>query len=172
MSVWQEFLIAAIVIVSVVLQFGERPLNWFRVALPLVIVTGFAIYYLKGIPTSGGDAWFTLGGLAAGLVTGVVAAALMGMRRENGRLIVSAGMVYVAFWVAIFGARLGFAVIATQSPDTLRNLFIWSYQHGITELGWTAALFAQAIAMVGLRTVIVAVRAMLLRRHLAPVAAA
>jgi hypothetical protein len=94
----------------------------------------------------------------------------MGMRRENGRLIVTAGLVYVVFWVAIFGARLGFAVIATQSPDTLRSLFIWSYQHGITELGWTAALFAHAIAMVGLRTVIVAVRALLLQRQLAPAA--
>jgi hypothetical protein len=170
MSVWQEFLIATIIIVSVLLQFGERSLNWFRIAFPLVVVTGFAIYYLKGIPTSGGDGWFTLGGLVVGLVTGGVAAALMGMRRENGRLIVTAGLVYVVFWVAIFGARLGFAVIATQSPDTLRSLFIWSYQHGITELGWTAALFAQAIAMIGLRTVIVAVRALLLQRQLAPAA--
>ena len=170
MSVWQEFLIAAIVIVSVVLQFGERPLNWFRVALPLLIVTGFAVYYLKAIPTSGGDAWWTLGGLAVGLVTGVIAAALMGLRRENGRLIVSAGLVYIAFWVVIFGARLAFAVIASNSPETLRSLFIWSYQHGITELGWTAAFFAQAIAMVGLRTAIVAARALVLQRQPAPVA--
>ena len=171
MSVWQEFLIAAVVIVSVVLQFGERPLNWFRVGLPLLIVTGFAVYYLKAIPTSGGDGWFTLGGLLVGLATGVVAAALMRMRRENGRLIVSAGIAYVAFWVVVFGARLAFAVIATNSPDTLRQLFIWSYEHGITELGWTAAFFAQAIAMVGLRTVLVAARALVMQRQLAPVAA-
>jgi len=171
MSVWQEFLIAAVVIVSVVLQFGERPLNWFRVGLPLLIVTGFAVYYLKAIPTSGGDGWFTLGGLLVGLATGIVASALMGIRRENGRLIVSAGIAYVAFWVVVFGARLAFAVIATNSPDTLRQLFIWSYEHGITELGWTAAFFAQAIAMVGLRTVLVAARALVMQRQLAPVAA-
>jgi hypothetical protein len=170
MSVWQEFLIAALVIVSVVLQFGERPLNWFRVVLPLLMVTGFAAYYLKAIPTSGGDGWFTLGGLMVGLATGLVAAGLMGMRRENGRLIVSAGIAYVAFWVVIFGARLAFAEIATNSPDTLRQLFIWSYQRGITELGWTAAFFAQAIAMVGLRTIVVVARALLLRRRLIPVA--
>lgn len=171
MSVWQEFLIAAAVIVSVVLQFGQRPLNWFRVVLPLVIVTGFAVYYLKAVPTSGGDAWFTVGGLLVGVVTGFAAAALMGMRLERGRVIVSAGLAYIALWVVIFGARLAFAVIATNSPDTLRSLFIWSYQHGITELGWTAAFFAQAIVMVGLRTVVVAVRALRLQRGPAPATA-
>jgi hypothetical protein len=170
MSVWQEFLIAAAVIVSVVSQFGERPLNWIRVMLPLAIVTGFALYYLKAVPTSGGDAWFTLGGLVVGLVSGAIAAALMGLRRENGRLIVSAGLAYVAFWIAVFGARLAFAVIATNSPETLRQLFVWSYEHGITEVGWTAAFFAQAIAMVGLRTLLVAFRAVRVQRGPVPIA--
>jgi hypothetical protein len=170
MSVWQEFLIAAAILVGVFTQFGERQLNWFRVALPLLVVTGFAAYYLKAIPTAGGDGWFTLGGLAVGLVCGAAAAALTRLRRANGRILVTAGLAYVALWVIIFGARVAFAVIAINSPDTFRQLFTWGYEHGITEAGWTAAFFMQAIAMVGLRAVVVAVRALSAMRQTAVVA--
>lgn len=160
MSIEQEFLIAAAIIISMALQFGEHPLSWRRVLLPLVIVGGFAVYYLKAVPTSGNDALFTLGGLAVGLALGALAAALMGVRQESGRIILTAGIAYVALWVVVFAARFAFAVIATNSPETLRDLFVWSFQHGITEVGWTAALMLQAIAMVGVRTIVVVGRAM------------
>lgn len=160
MSIEQEFLIAAAITVSMALQFGEHPLSWRRVLLPLVIVGGFAVYYLKAVPTSGNDALFTLGGLAVGLALGALAAALMGVRQESGRIILTAGIAYVALWVVVFAARFAFAVIATNSPETLRDLFVWSFQHGITEVGWTAALMLQAIAMVGVRTIVVVGRAM------------
>lgn len=170
MNIWQQFLIGAAIVVSVALQFGVRPANWWRMALPLVIVTGFAVYYLKSIPTSGNDALFTLAGVGSGLVLGAIAAALMGVKNVSGKVILSTGIVYVALWVIVFGARFAFAVVATNSPETLRDLFIWTYQHGITESGWTAALILQAIAMVGLRTVVVAVRALRIQ-GVAPVAA-
>lgn len=171
MSIEQEFLIAAAITVSMALQFGEHPLSWRRVLLPLVIVGGFAVYYLKAVPTSGNDALFTLGGLAVGLALGAVAAALMGVRQESGRIILTAGIAYVALWVVVFAARFAFAVIATNSPETLRDLFVWSFQHGITEVGWTAALMLQAIAMVGVRTIVVVGRAMKANGRLAAMGA-
>lgn len=171
MSIEQEFLIAAAIIVSMALQFGEHPLSWRRILLPLVIVGGFAVYYLKAIPTSGNDGLFTLGGLVVGLALGAIAAALMGIRHESGRIILTAGIAYVALWVVVFGARFGFAIIATNSPETLRNLFVWTFQHGITEAGWTAAFMLQAIAMVGVRTVVVLARAMVSGRSLATITA-
>ena len=159
MNITTELLIAVAIVVSIAAQFGRRPLNWIRLLLPLGIVSGFAVYYLKAIPTSGGDGWFTLAGLATGLALGLLAAALLGMESESGRIVVSAGIAYVALWVFVFGARLAFAVVATNSPGTLRDLFVWAYQHGITEAGWTAAFMLQALAMVGIRTVVIAARA-------------
>ena len=172
MSVWQQFLIAAAIIFSVALQFGRRRLNWIRVVLPVAIVVGFATYYLKAIPTSGNDALFTLAGLLSGLLFGALAAGLMGVKNESGRVILSTGIIYVALWVVVFGARLAFAIVATNSPATLRDLFIWTSEHGITETGWTAAFILQALAMVGLRTVVVALRAFQASRQLPAVSAA
>lgn len=167
MNITTQFLIAAAIIFSIAAQFGRRQLNWWRLLLPLGIVTGFAVYYLKTIPTSGGDGWFTLAGLASGLALGVLAGVLLGMERQSGRIIVTAGVAYVALWVVVFGARLAFAEVATNSPETLRQLFVWAYQHGITEAGWTAAFMLQALAMVGVRTLLVAGRAFTTRRPLA-----
>ncbi len=166
MNIWQEFLIAAAIIVSMALQFGEHPLSWRRVLLPLVIVGGFAVYYLKAIPTSGNDGLFTLGGAVLGLALGTVAAMLMRVRLESGRVILSAGIAYVALWVIVFGARFAFALVATNSPDTLRQLFIWTYEHGITETGWVAALMLQAITMVGIRTLVVMGRSVMVAKRL------
>ncbi|HEX2681945.1 MAG TPA: hypothetical protein VHQ03_11695 [Candidatus Dormibacteraeota bacterium] len=167
MSLTTEFLIAAAIIVSVVVQFGRKELNWIRMFLPLAIVTGFAVYYLRAIPTSGGDGWFTLAGLATGLVLGVLAAALMAVQEQSGRVFVTAGIAYIGLWVVVFGARLVFAYVATNSPESLRQVFIWSFDHGITEAGWTAAFMLQALAMVGLRTVVMIGRVLAMRRPLA-----
>lgn len=171
MNIWQEFLIAAAIIVSMALQFGEHPLSWRRVLLPLVIVGGFALYYLKAVPTSGNDGLFTLGGLVLGVVPGIAAAALMKVRLEAGRVILTAGIAYVALWVVVFGARFAFAYTATNSPDTLRQLFVWAYEHGITETGWVAALMLQAIAMVGVRTIAILGRSIVMARGLPAISA-
>lgn len=61
-NITTQLLIAAAIIVSIAAQFGRRQLSWWRLVLPLAIVTGFAVYYLKTVPTSGGDGWFTLAG--------------------------------------------------------------------------------------------------------------
>lgn len=160
MSVWQEFLITAAIVVSMALQFGEHALSWRRLLIPLAIVAGFAVYYLKAIPTSGGDGLFTLVGVAIGVVLGTAAGLLMGVRREaTGRVVTTAGIAYVALWVIVFGARLAFVQVATNSPQDLRDVFIWAYQHGITQAGWTAFFILQALVMVGLRTGVVAARA-------------
>jgi hypothetical protein len=159
MNLTTEILIAGGIIISMALQFGDHRVSVRRLLGPLAIITGFAIFYLRSIPTSGGDGVFSLFGVVSGIALGLLAAAFMGVRRDDeGHVILSAGVAYVALWVVVFGARLGFALIATNSPQTLRGLFIWAYQHGITEAGWIAMFMLSAIAMVGLRTLIVGAR--------------
>ncbi|MHB8590149.1 MAG: hypothetical protein ACYDA0_15095 [Candidatus Dormibacteraceae bacterium] len=165
MSVTTEILIAAAIIGSMALQFGDHPATIRRLVGPLAIVVGLAFYYLKAIPTAGDDGLFALSGVALGAVLGILAAALMGVRRDgDGRTILSVGLPYIAFWVGVFGARIVFALVATNSPATLRQLFIYAYQHGITVEGWTAFFMLQAIAMVGVRTLLVGARALVVGR--------
>jgi hypothetical protein len=162
MNLTTEVLIAVAIVASILLQFGSHAVDWRRIAMPLVIVGGFAVFYVKEIPTSGNDALFTLAGVVLGVVLGAAAGALMAVRRDaTGRVILTAGVAYAALWIIVFAARLGFAVTAQNSPSTLRDLFVWAYRHGITEQGWTDFFLLQALAMVGVRTLITGARVLL-----------
>jgi hypothetical protein len=166
MNITTEILIAVAIVGSILLQFGSHAIDWRRVALPLLIVSGFAVYYLKGIPTGGNDLLFTLAGLGLGVLLGAVAGVLMGVRRDTtGRVILTAGVAYAALWIVVFAARLGFVLIAQNSPSTFRDLFIWAFQHGITEEGWTDFFLLQALAMVGVRTLVTVGRVLLAPRQ-------
>src|SRR5262249_44608379 len=119
MNITTEILIAVAIVGSILLQLGSRQVDWRRLALPLVIVAGFAVYYLKGIPTSGNDALFPLAGLLLGVGFGVAAGVLMGVHRDaTGRVILTAGAAYAALWIIVFAARLCFVLIAENSPST------------------------------------------------------
>jgi hypothetical protein len=172
MSVTTEILIAAAIIGSMALQFGDHPGTLRRLIAPLVIIAGLSIYYLKAIPTAGNDGLFALSGVILGLGFGLAAAVLMRVRRDGaGRAILSAGLPYIALWVAVFGARIAFALVATNRPATLSQLFTYAYQHGITAEGWTAFFMLQAIVMVGVRTAVVGARVLMTRRPAGPGAA-
>ncbi len=164
MNITTEVLVAVAIVGSILLQFGSRPVDWRRLVAPLVIVAGFAVYYLKGIPTSGNDGLFTLAGAVLGVVLGIAAGLLMGVRNDgNGRVILTAGVAYAALWIVVFALRLGFVFVAENSPSTLRDLFVWAFEHGITQEGWTAFFMLQALVMVGLRTAITAGRVLVTR---------
>ena len=163
MNLTTEILIAVAIVGSTALQYGTRRADWRRLGAPLLIVVGFAFYYLKGFPTGGNDVLFVLAGAAAGVVLGAIAGFLVGVRRDDaGHAVLVAGIAYMALWIIVFAARLTFAVIAQNRPSTFRDLFVWAYQHGITELGWTDFFLLQALAMVGVRTLLVAARVLLL----------
>ena len=161
MDLTTELLIAGLIVGSVLLQFGEHRVSPWRLVLPLAIVGYFAARYLTGFPTAGNDLVFELTGAGIGIVTGAIAAALTGVRRDaRGDVFVTAGVLYVAFWIAVFAARIGFAVAATNSHDFARQLGSFSYQYGITgAAAWTAFFILQAVLMVGVRTVVVGARA-------------
>ncbi|HVH64402.1 MAG TPA: hypothetical protein VM674_00070 [Candidatus Acidoferrum sp.] len=168
MDLTTSVLIAVAIVASVLLQFGERRMNVWRALLPLGIVGWVGVKYLTPFPTAGNDLLFELTGAALGVVTGVIAAVLTGVRRDGqGNVLLTAGVIYAAYWIAIFGARIAVALAATNSPDFDRQLGLFSYQHDITgPAAWTAFFVLQAIMMVGVRTVIVLVRAILVQPRL------
>jgi hypothetical protein len=166
MNLSTELLIAALVVASVVLQFGQHRLSLWRLLLPVVIVGFFATRYLTGFPTEGNDLIFELVGAGIGVVCGVAAGALLGVRRDvQGRVLVTAGIANIALWVAIFGARLVFAWFATNSASFDHALGVFSHQHQITgQAAWTAFFILQAILMIAVRTVFVGARALVAAR--------
>ena len=161
MDLSTEILIAVLIVGSVLLQFGEHRVSAWRLVLPLGIAGYFASRYLTGVPTAGNDLIFELVGAGIGIVTGAIAAALTGVRRDGQRnLIVTTGVLYAGFWIVVFAARIGFAVAATNSSAFVRQLGIFSYQHGITgAAAWTAFFILQAVLMVAVRTIVVGARA-------------
>jgi hypothetical protein len=161
MSLSTELLIAAAVVGSVVLQFGEHKLHIWRLVLPIGIVAVFAGKYLTGFPTQGNDLLFELSGAALGIASGLAAGALLEVRRDSeGAILVKAGLANLALWIAIFGARLVFAWFATNSPSFDHQLGVFSYQHQITgAAAWTAFFILQAVLMVGVRALYVGARA-------------
>src|ERR1700739_2520935 len=107
MNLGTEVLIAALIIASVVLQFGEHRLSLWRLLMPIVIVGHFTTRSMTGFPTQGDDLIFELIGAGIGVATGLAAGALLGVRRDfQGRILVTAGIANIAFWATIFGARL------------------------------------------------------------------
>jgi len=165
MDLSTEILIAVLIVGSVLLQFGEHRYQAWRLLAPLAIVAYFATRYLSGIPTQGNDLLFEIAGAAIGIVTGVVAALLMGVRRDaKGDAILTAGVLYAGFWIVVFGARLAFAFAATNSHEFDRQLGLFSYQHQITgAAAWAAFFIFQAVLMVVVRSLIVGARVLMAR---------
>jgi len=147
-SVW----IINLVVLTAVLEadLGARKITWMRLARPVVLAGVIISFYLKGIAGSGNGLAFELGLAALGIVLGVAAGAFFGMFRDaNGFVRSRAGIGYAALWIAVIGARIGFAVATTQS----RSLQIWLGTHHITAAALTDSLIFMAAGMLLARTV-------------------
>jgi hypothetical protein len=156
--------LAALIIAT---QMGRRYLTLRRFLIPLVAVAAVGYHYMPTIPTAGGDLDFELGLAIAGTLCGVLAGYLMTVERDQqtGRLITRAGVDYAALWIIVFGGRLAFAWAAQHVWSHQVGQF--SMQHAITgSAAWTAAFVLMAISMVAARTVVVAMRALLVDRPL------
>ena len=163
MDLSTELLIAALIVGSVLLQFGAHRFSLWRLVLPLGIVGWVGWKYLAGFPTQGNDLIFELAGAGIGVAAGLVASALMGVgRNAKGQVMLTAGVAYAAFWILVFAARIGFAWLATNSPSFDHQLGLFSYQNHITgPAAWTAFFILQAVVMVVVRSLVVGARALL-----------
>ena len=155
-SVW----IINLVVLTVVLEadLGSRRITWVRLIRPVVVAGAIIAYYLTRTPvaTSGGGLAFELALAAAGLALGLAVGAVFGVFRDGAGLSRSrAGAGYAALWLAVIGARIGFAYATGHS----RGLQTWLATHHITADAVTDALIFMAAAMLLTRTVVLLVRA-------------
>jgi hypothetical protein len=146
-SVW----IINLVVLTVVLEadLGTRKITWMRLARPVVVAGVIISFYLKGISGSGNGLAFELGLAALGIVLGLAAGAVFGVfRGAKGFPRSTAGFGYAVLWVAVIGARIGFAYATSHS----RSLQVWLGTHHITSAAVTDSLIFMAAGMLLART--------------------
>jgi hypothetical protein len=158
-SVW----IINFVVLGVVLEadLGRRKITWFRLARPIVVAGAIIVYYLTRTPvaTGGGGLAFELALAAAGIVVGVGAGLIFRVfRGADGFPRSQAGIGYAALWIAVIGARIGFAYATVHS----HSLQVWLGTHHITSNALTDALIFMAAGLLLARTATLNARARML----------
>lgn len=165
MSTTDIAIVAGTAALIIATQWGRHPITFRRFVFPVLLVVGVAYRYIQGIPTMGGDLEMEVISALAGVGLGLAAGGLIRVERDagTGRIMMQTGIAYAALWTVVFGGRLAFAWAASHSWQ--HQVAQFSIQHAITgSAAWTASFVLMALAMVGARTAVLAVRTALLAR--------
>jgi hypothetical protein len=141
----------------------HRKIGKLRILRPLITVAVVIPLFIDSPVTHGNGLLVELAGVAAGLLCGVVVAALMRVYRspKTGQPVSAAGFPYALFWIVIVGARAAFSIGATRWFPT--QLDQWAFTHQVTGSAITDGLIFMALAMVLVRTASLGTRARRLR---------
>jgi len=145
-----DYVINIALIALVLMQIRDRKMDLRSLLLPVVAVAGAALYYLKGVPTTGND-------VLLDIVTGTVALTTRVWRGEDGIAHAKAGAVAATLWVVGVGFRLAFEEFSSHGGGASITRF--SIDHSITgSNAWVAALVIMALAEVISRLVVLRLR--------------
>jgi len=148
---------------------GARKIGWIRVLRPVLAAAVIVPLYLKTPATHGTALAVEIAGLAAGVLGGLVAAALMKVYRSpaSGLPVSSAGWPYAIFWTTVIGARAAFSYGAAHWFTA--PLVAWCVAHQVSEAAITDGLIYMAIVMIIARSAGLRIRASRLpQRELTP----
>ena len=151
------YVINAILILMVIRQIREHPLDLRSLAVPVLAVGCAAVLFLHTVPGGGNDIALELACVLAGAVMGTVGGLATRLRLGAGRPLGRAGWLAASTWVGGVGARLAFAVAASNGAGPAIARF--SIAHHITgSAAWVAALVMMALADVLTRLVVIYLR--------------
>jgi len=158
MSNITTYLISASLILLVIRQIREQPLDARSLAVPLLAVGAAAVMFLHSIPTGGSDLVLEAAGVAAGAAMGAIGGLATRLRLgADGRPLGRAGILAAGMWIGDVGARLAFAIAAGNGAGPAIARF--SVAHQITgSAAWVAALVLMALADVLTRLVVIYLR--------------
>ena len=162
------YVINAILVLMVIRQIREHPLDLRSLAAPVLAVGCAAVLFLHSVPTGGNDVVLELVCVSAGAVMGAIGGLATRLRRgADERPLGRAGWLAAGMWVGGVGARMAFAVAASNGAGPAIARF--SVAHQITgSAAWVAALIMMALADVLTRLAVIYLRG----HRLAPGAAA
>jgi hypothetical protein len=152
------YVINAILVLMVVRQIREHPLDLRSLAAPVLAVGCAAVLFLHSVPTSGNDIMLELVCVSAGAMMGAIGGLATRLRRgADGRPLGRAGWLAAGMWVGGVGARMAFAVAAANGAGPAIARF--SIAHQITgSAAWVAALIMMALADVLTRLAVIYLR--------------
>lgn len=131
---------------------SHRKIGRFRVARPLLTAAAIVPLFLKSPATEGTGRTLEILGIAAGLLTGLLAAWQLEVYRSprTGRPVTRAGLGYAAVWTAVIGARSAFSYGSVHWFG--HPLGQWMFDHEVTADALTDSLLLMAVAMSLTRT--------------------
>ena len=158
MSNINVYVINALLVLMVIRQIREHPLDLRSLATPVLAVGVAAVLFLRSVPLGGNDIALELACVLAGALMGAIGGFATYLRRgADGRPLARAGWLAAGMWVGAVGARLAFAIAAGNGAGPAIARF--SAAHHITrEQAWVAALVMMALADVLTRLVIIYLR--------------
>jgi hypothetical protein len=151
---------AAVLVAVLASDLGPaRKISRMRVLRPVIMAAIIIPLFVDKPVTSGTGLVVEVAGIAAGLLGGLAAVALMGVyrNRETGQPVSAAGMPYATLWIVVIAARAAFSYGAEhwfQAP-----LVSWAIANHVTLAAITDGLIFMAVAMVIVRAIGLGVRA-------------
>ena len=151
-------LVNASLILLVIRQIREHPIDARSLATPVLAVGVAAVMFLHSVPVGGSDLILAAVCVTAGAVMGALGGLATRLRLgADGRPLGRAGVVAASMWVGGVGARLAFAVAASNGAGPAIARF--SVAHHITgSAAWVAALVMMALADVLTRLSVIYLR--------------
>jgi len=137
----------------------ERKISRMRLLRPVIAAAVIIPLFIQSPVTHGNGLAVEAAGVAAGLLGGIVAAALMRVHRNQvtGKAASQAGWPYAAFWIVVVGARAAFSWGAAHWFTA--PLVAWCIANQVSQAAITDGLIFMAIVMVLARTAGLGVRA-------------
>ncbi len=158
MSNITTYLVSASLILLVIRQIREHPLDARSLAVPVLAVGAAAVMFLHTIPAGGSDLALEAAAVPAGAAMGAIGGLATRLRLDaDGLPLGRAGWLAASMWIGGVGARLAFAIAAGNGAGPAITRF--SVAHHITgSAAWIAALVMMALADVLTRLVVIYLR--------------
>jgi hypothetical protein len=136
-----------------------RKINRMRLARPVIAAAVIIPLFVDHPATNGSGLAVEIAGIAAGVLGGLVAAAMMRVYRSEstGKPVSSAGWPYAIFWTVIVAARAAFSYGAAHWFTN--SIVSWAVANQVSEAAIVDGLIFMAVAMVLVRTGVLAARA-------------
>jgi len=136
-----------------------RKIGRMRLLRPVIAAAVIVPIFMDHPATSGSGLVVEIAGIAAGILGGLGAAALMRVYRspQSGNPASSAGWPYAIFWTIIVAARAAFSYGAAHWFTS--SIVSWAIANQVSEAAITDGLIFMAIAMIIVRTAGLAARA-------------